>query len=245
MLISISLLELNSLLLLQRLFPDRFCVCVCVSVHFPRIFICGNWDQVLKYSPLERICISFPQTTVFTMAMRPKIAMSSGPQTAPTLGLELSILSSDLFIIAFHPDPRLRQVFPSSSMVLAFCHFYPQGLAFGRLDLYLVLQAAFTQSYVWLIWNSASWCQGWAGSPATSCLQPASLSGLCSLIIFITESDELPHFLAYSFFFFLHTHVHWYIHILLSIDSPFLDCSLPWFYFSGYIAFHGIGYSWT
>lgn len=41
----------------------------------------------------------------------------------------------------------------------------------------------------------------------TSCLQPASLSGLCSLIIFIAESEELPHFLAYSFFF-LHTHVH-------------------------------------
>ena len=41
----------------------------------------------------------------------------------------------------------------------------------------------------------------------TSCLQPASLSELCSLIIFITESEELPYFLAYSFFF-LHSHVH-------------------------------------
>ena len=41
----------------------------------------------------------------------------------------------------------------------------------------------------------------------TSCLQPASLSELFSLIIFITESEELPYFLAYSFFF-LHLHVH-------------------------------------
>lgn len=76
-----------------------------------------------------------------------------------------------LFIIAFHPDPRLRQVFSLFFYGAGFLPLHPPRVwLFGRLDLYLVLQAAFTQSYVWLIWNSASWCRMGRLSPAPSCL---------------------------------------------------------------------------
>lgn len=51
----------------------------------------------------------------------------------------------------------------------------------------------------------------------TSCLQPASLSELCSLIIFITESEELPYFLTYSFFSYIRMCTDIYIYYFLLI----------------------------